>query len=940
MPQLENEQQNYSSTNEEQAESQQHRYGSTNGANTERKQLSPSFAVENFAPTSTTAGTEPSVAGTLIPAEEEELRPLLSRGRGSFLSQEVTVPAEASWSVLAFLASIFEFCYHKNPKSSAIVLVLLILIFILFYTTFKQLDVLILQSVLPDLQSISVLDVNEDGVNLHVIASIFVNYDSITNLAYKYLVKVSALFVGVVTFVPNDSIKIFISLSSSPEAYDHIIDIFPPEININTVDKSLSEIDFISKTDFAEENVIKVVNYIKDLSKTQESISLKILSTIDGSVKSHFFNVGTNGIDFSFNYNLETKRLKPDVEIKDFSIQNSNSTSGYDLSTSFDLKLDMPLKFDVNPIEWDVLFKDCNQQQVNVGSNWFTNEIISEPNEPLRVQFGGIVEEIPERLTLECTTTKHSIINQIVQRFLQEGKIAVTVEGRKSKINKDNLPAWLYSILSNIKSEIDITIPNLDPNYFFNDYPSTLQLRDLSIDIPSVCDELPCVLRKSENLYTTVEGNVTIIVKVPNHPLDVDIGDSKFRGNILIKDKQGSGLVEITSSNTYNKVAINKTFRKEKEIVEIDFELKGLEINYLQPTEIGYILNSTINEREGLLSSLLIDGFLEELNINLPILKTKLKNLTFMNLSITNPPKIKDKIETQKYLDDLISGVEVNVTNIYYISSTSTELNLMADVDVNNPTNISINIPQDTLGMDISSNGTYIANFTTTDLFIPKQKDQDTFSLTVGLNLKPHGLVDKLALERLVSEFVSGYSGMKFEIDGNRHSLKYNQEVNDIINQIGISSIQLPPVLFNSPAEDDSEENEIKIDEENGDEPRRSPFLVDSTIHILSSEIELTIFNPVSNAELMAQIDQAQATYKGELLGQLAHSEVLMIPPGLYTTPRIPVKISSGIGMDILRKAINGQLDVEVIAVFGLRLDKFDLQLFYEGAGLKSNIKF
>lgn len=938
MPQLENDQQNYLSTSEDHTENQQHNYGSTNEESTENKQLSPSFAVEHFAPSSTTAGSPPSVAGSLIPAEEEELRPLLSRGGGSFLSQEVTVPAEASWSVLAFLTSIFEFCYHKNPKSSAIVLVLLILIFILFYTTFKQLDVLIVQSILPDLQSISVLEVNEDGVNLHIIASIFVNYDAITNFAYKYLVKTSALFVGVVTFIPSDSIKLFISLPSSPEAYDHIIDIFPPEININTVDKSLSEIDFISKTDFVEENVIKVVNYIKEISKTQDNINLKILSTIDGSVKSHFFSVGTNGIDFNFDYNLKTKDLKPNIEVKDFSIQNSKSTSGYDLSTSIDLKLDMPLKFEVKPIEWDVLFKDCNEQQVNVGSKWVTSEIISEPNEPLQVEIGGTIENIPESLTLECKATKRSIINQIVQRFLQEGRIIVTVEGKKSKTNKENLPPWLYSILSNIKSEVDIPLPIFDPNYFFNEYPSTLRLRDLSIDIPSVCDEFPCVVRKLENLFTSIEGNATLIVKVPNHPLNVDIGESKFRGNILVKDKLGSGLVEITSSNSYNKVVIRQIFRKKKEVVEIDFEFKGLEINYLQPAEIGYILNSTINEREGLLEPLLVDLFLEELTLDLPILKTKLRDLTFTNLSITNPPKMEGKVEAQKYLDDLISEVEVNVTNIYYISSTSTELNLVVDVDMNNPTNISINIPQDTLGMDISSNGTYIANFTTTDLFIPKQKDQDTFSLTVGLNLKPHGLVDKLALERLVSEFVSGYGGMKFEIDGNRHSLKYNEEVNEIINQIGISSILLPPVLFKSPVEDDNEN--VGIDEENGDEPRRSPFLVDSTIHILSSEIELTIFNPVSNAELMAQIDQAQATYKGELLGQLAHSEVLMIPPGLYTTPRIPVKMSSGIGMDILRKAINGQLDVEVIAVFGLRIDKFDLQLFYEGAGLKSNIKF
>lgn len=930
----EEEQQNYGSTNEEPS-------STIEETSAENKPLSPNssknFEVSHFNPLSTTAGDEFTAAGTLIPAVEEELQPLLSRSRASILSEEATVPAEASWSVLVFLTKIFEFCYHKNPKSSAVVLILLILIFILFYTAFKQIDVLLLQSVQPDLQSISVLDVNDEGVNLHIIASIFVNYDSISNIAYKYLVKSAALFVGAVTFVPSDSIKIFVSHPSAPNSFDHLIDIFPPELSINTIDKSLTEIDFISKADFVEDNIIKVINSIKELSKTQDRINLQILSTIEGNVNSHFFNYDTHGMDFNFDYDLEPEKLKPTIDVGDFTLKNSNSGVGYNLSTSFELKLELPLKFELNPIEWEVILKDCNYELVSVGEDWLTGKIVSEPNTPLAIEVSGTIEEIPDSLTHECTgPEKSSIINQLIQRLLLEESIFIAIKAKKSKNNEENLPHWLYSIFSNIESEIDITLPSLNPDYFLNEYPCTVNLEDLSIDVPSFCDGLPCTSNNAKKSFTSVEGNSTFVVEIPRHSFNVDLGKSKFKGDLIIKNNLGNELIEITSSNIYSELTVNQILQKKKEIVEIDFEFKGFEINYLQPTEIGHILNSTINEVEGLLSSLLLDLIVHEFTLNLPILKTTLKDLTFKNISLQELPKIENAFDKQKYLDDLISSVEVNVTNIYYVSSTSEELNLEVGIEVTNPTNISINIPHDTLGMDVSYNGTYIGNFTVTNLFIPKQKDDLSFSLIAGVNLKPHGLIDKLALERLVSEFVSGYSGMAFEIDGNPYSLKHNQELNDIIKQIGISSISLPPITFMPPENDeDAGAKEDGPDEE----ARRSPFLIASTIHILSSEIEITMYNPLSNAELMVQIDQAQATYKGELLGQLAHLEMLMIPPGLYTTPRIPVKISSGLGMDILRKAINGQLDVEVIAVFGLRLDKYDLQLFYEGAGLQSSIK-
>ena len=120
---------------------------------------------------------------------------------------------------------------------------------------------------------------------------------------------------------------------------------------------------------------------------------------------------------------------------------------------------------------------------------------------------------------------------------------------------------------------------------------------------------------------------------------------------------------------------------------------------------------------------------------------------------------------------------------------------------------------------------------------------------------------------------------------------------------------------------------------------KSSPFLLSATIHVLSSEIELTLYNPIANAEIKVELFQAEAKHGEVILGHISHQEYMIVPPGIYKSPRLPIKISPGVGMDVLRKAINGELDVQVIAVFTVKLDDFEAQLMYNGHGIQTLIK-
>ncbi|RCK65366.1 hypothetical protein Cantr_01383 [Candida viswanathii] len=113
----------------------------------------------------------------------------------------------------------------------------------------------------------------------------------------------------------------------------------------------------------------------------------------------------------------------------------------------------------------------------------------------------------------------------------------------------------------------------------------------------------------------------------------------------------------------------------------------------------------------------------------------------------------------------------------------------------------------------------------------------------------------------------------------------------------------------------------------------RKKFIVDAMVYPLSSEVEVTIFNPIQNAEIVVEVYTALAKTHDEDqidLGHLSHRERLVIPPGLYKTPKLPIKIEP-LGMDVLKKYWNGELNVEVDVAFKVEIDQFDVQLFYKG---------
>lgn len=115
-------------------------------------------------------------------------------------------------------------------------------------------------------------------------------------------------------------------------------------------------------------------------------------------------------------------------------------------------------------------------------------------------------------------------------------------------------------------------------------------------------------------------------------------------------------------------------------------------------------------------------------------------------------------------------------------------------------------------------------------------------------------------------------------------------------------------------------------------------FILGSTVHLFSSDIEVEIYNPISNQDIIVDLYNVVAKYQGTKIGEVTKPQTIRLKPGINKTDRIPFKIDA-VGGDILRKALNGELKVSVEGVFNLRIVEFELEVQYEGQGLRASIQ-
>lgn len=753
---------------------------------------------------------------------------------------------------------------------------LLLLLLPLLFVRVPDLD----SVVTSDLQSFAVLGLTPRGANVHIVGSLSMNYDKIDNWFQRGFVKTAALAIGGITVVPQNATRVH--LSGPGIRRTHAVDVFPPEVPVDLINRRVTQVDFITETVFQS----RLPQFAEDLLKQGGPTQLDVQVSGTFKLASRWLHYTTNA---TFAQTLEL--LPKDTDLP-FVVRDIEVDTKKHLSVNMSVLLDkrLPVSLDVARIEWDVAIPDCDGKPVLLGY-WDSQPFSIAPNSPLLFVVNGLVKSIPESLTKKCAGGM-SALNAFLSQMVNEHTLRAWVSARASQHNRDVLFGWLYQTITSVRKELNLAVPRTEA-------PSVLAVgfSNTSIVIPSLWNSLKAM----------VSGQLSASLELKNMR-NVHFDLSNVHASAYAKEK-GS------------KFALLQTLRKDAVSVFADNGTTRMvswfsnEVKVSDAHRVGKLLNRWLNGAPALLD---VDVFVAHMELSLPIVKTTIQDLSLKGIHI-------ESFAAQSgFVDWFLSNMDLAVMLLYHTSSLSDSIKLTAEVELTNPMPLSLAFPDDTLSVQLTVNDTFIGSASISDFVLPQTSERLSYTASVVIDCLT--VLLRLEAERFLSLVVSGADDISMAVKGTHRSLAINPQLGAVLLEISVP-LTFPHLSFRLPQETSEKE------------PKGSPFLVDALIHLLTSEIELTVFNPLANVNLAVRLLLCRATYKGTVLAYVDQQVMLDVPPGIVHTPKIPIRIARGVGADILRKAVNGELSVHVEANMDVVVGQFGAQILYSGDGVTAKVK-
>lgn len=742
-----------------------------------------------------------------------------------------------------------------------------------------------------ELLSVAVLEVHDKGVAVQVVGLVTASYDNIPNPITRWLTKAVSLAIGGVLVVPRRPIEVFLSAKAFEKT--HVLSILPSEIPVDLINNRVSEVDFISDAYLDENGLERLAAYTLTI---EDNMSVNIEAQLVLTVQGKWFSASVGPVSIFNEVKLPRNDLARYAKVENTSI--SLVRDSLEISVSVALE-PMPIHYTLPALNWNIALSTCNGEYARIG-NWRSDAFTLSPIESAPIKIHGQVSEFESALLRPCLDGV-TPLNIALVSALENGLVTAKISADLDDSNKDELPSWLQHSLTNLSVIIDCPVPSnitsLKPAIGFGALTAAVTI------VPNK-DRLSMIMDVSGTAEASVPAHDSseIVISRPSFEMELLDNNTAF----LSASVGGNGTTILQPGNS--------------SVVQYAYD--GVSLNVSDPVFFGQKVNTFLNSN--VVEPPAWDLHVREADLSLAFLSTTLKNLHFKSdlfLSEVSSSKF-----SGGFAPWLLKHMNMLVDTIFLAESSEHKIDFVVDMQITNPLNVSLDIPSDTLAFEYSYNGTKVGQVFTSNLHIPDTNER--INTSMRLTLEYDSEAQRVLAEEFMSQVISASSDLYIGLGGSHAE---NDHLSSMLNEIRIDRIKVPELKFGKTTSD----SPAVI----ASSQRKSPFLVEATFHVWTSEIELVIFNPIENVELHARIAKCMALYQGETLATIDWSEVLIIPPGIYTSPRIPINISKGLGADILRKAMNGDLAVDVLADLRVLVDKFPAELLYKGSGLTAKVK-
>ena len=114
-----------------------------------------------------------------------------------------------------------------------------------------------------------------------------------------------------------------------------------------------------------------------------------------------------------------------------------------------------------------------------------------------------------------------------------------------------------------------------------------------------------------------------------------------------------------------------------------------------------------------------------------------------------------------------------------------------------------------------------------------------------------------------------------------------------------------------------------------------------SKMHLLTSTATFTLVSPLPRSTLYITHINASAFYNHtDQVGTILYDLPFAVPPGAAQTPRLPVDWDLGtVGYEAIRSALGGHLKLDAKATAGVKIGKYEVDVWFIGHGIGAKIR-
>lgn len=791
-----------------------------------------------------------------------------------------------------------------NMWCGAVGIALVLMIVLIFFMVFINLPMLLDQAVTSDILRVSVSDVSDSGLKIHVVGSTYINYENVSNRLYGQILRMVSLFIGAVKVAPKGASRVY--LSGEGIARGHVLDMFLPEVMVNLLDQSLTEYDFKFDALFNEESLPRLLEEFMNHDQTKP-LPLRYEIEIAPLITAKGLHFSSGIIQIEDDYTMPPDKLKSLISLEELELDAQHDSITLRAIVVLDV---IPASMNFEAIQWNVSIADCSEQPAYLGLMTSSSFKVS-PDKLSEVLVDGKINEIPHNLLEPCEDNQ-TPFNNFVSKITNDGTLEVFLLAADSEENSRNLPPWFFRILklANIKLSIPVSSTG---GFSLHDKVLDVSLTSIDLKFPDSS------LRKN---FVDMSCKVAARLQLPGMSESFEAKLTNWTSSLEFHDNSTTlaraSTIESSSvsfkGQTTNETSVSARFDR------WNFDLFDYD-------SFGKLINNWINGKElGKLPA--VDANIKQVDLELSLLNTTLRDIQLRNIQLDKTSLANFAFNRNGSLNWLLLEMNISLPKIKLVGSGRSFVHFAIEVEVNNPLPLSLHMLREQMSFGIIYEDVDIGNVTFDLLLLPQTADRIKNPAHIRVDCPTFG--ERNAAEKFASVILSGARNVTVGVKG--LPMSPSSDIGKVIQWIHVPNVLVPHLTFPLP--------EKGVEAPKQELSQSSPFLLEVTIHILSSDVELLVFNPITNQGLAVNILLCQAIYEDKVLAYTDNAGSLTIPPGLYRTKRIPYKVGSGVSSDILQRALNGELEVIVKSDMLVTIGEFTGQVLLQIEGVTAKVRW